>query len=431
MFEEEALSENVNAFSRPIENFHQCNTFFQIHYSATKDIVPLVTYNIHIMGRLSGTLSRAARQLLSKSEPPFAGLPTPPPTTTSASPGASSSATSQISFSMEPNNESTMPLGSASDITHQRPPQRPSQSLDKSSSSSSDENVGSEDMITSVGNEKGNVADQGRTIEKTQAESLRSSSTNAPSSITERELMRTIADALLDRFFNDARAEARWVRRDRKARKAAVRRARSIFSAPPSPSSSANLPAGPRKVDFAHPSSSLHDIRHYNNGSPPLHFTNTPGNDGSTTSNSNLDDANEAKIVQKHALAIPDKTVSPASLAFPAHMRGLADADAPEVYIVIKSRAILKASGVFDHVLHTIEGVYGGKTDANNKVYDMYQEEMAKGDLTHFIRFHQKGQGNPYYCWETATRTTDGDHVRVGIETYHVKAQSNEPDRAA
>jgi hypothetical protein len=106
------------------------------------------------------------------------------------------------------------------------------------------------------------------------------------------------------------------------------------------------------------------------------------------------------------------------------------DADPPKAYIVIQSTSHMLAAGIWDTVRHAIKGVYQSKKDANNKVLSLYQQVV--GDRTfvrHQIRLWNKGEGSPYYHWETGGEMIDNCHVRVHVEEWAVISESNQPEK--
>ncbi|KAE9377748.1 hypothetical protein N431DRAFT_461331 [Stipitochalara longipes BDJ] len=176
------------------------------------------------------------------------------------------------------------------------------------------------------------------------------------------------------------------------------------------PSSSASVPAVPKSVGFAEASSSRHEIHHYHQSSPPASVRSLAASDrppstlGSKASSTH-------RIIKPH----------------PKHMQGLADADPPNVYVVIKETAQTKDGGYWDQVLHKIQGIYWSERDANNKVVSMYNQFVM--DITINISFYPKGYGSPFYRWETS-KMVDESYIRVRVEKWSVKAESNEPEVA-
>jgi hypothetical protein len=105
-------------------------------------------------------------------------------------------------------------------------------------------------------------------------------------------------------------------------------------------------------------------------------------------------------------------------------MQAQADSKSPKVYIVILSTARANHVGTWDQILHRIQGVYQSEQDADNKVISMYN--VAVSDPRYQITFRAKGQGSPFFYWETSNMV-DGGHMRVWVERWGVKAESNEP----
>jgi hypothetical protein len=174
----------------------------------------------------------------------------------------------------------------------------------------------------------------------------------------------------------------------------------------PAPTSSANVLASPKNVDFAGPSSPLHKIRRYSEAFPPSSVRNAPEKDKLSASGSKTDKPNSILKPQ------------------PQEMQAQADSNSPKVYVVILSTARANHIGTWDQILHKIQGVYQGEQDADNKVISMYN--VAVSDPRYQITFRAKGQGSPFYYWETSNMV-DGGHMRVWVERWGVKAESNEP----
>ena len=174
----------------------------------------------------------------------------------------------------------------------------------------------------------------------------------------------------------------------------------------PASTSSANVLASPKNVDFAGPSSPLHTVRRYSEALPPSSVRNAPENDKLLALGSKTDNLNGILKLR------------------PQDMQAQADSKSPKVYIVILSTASANHVGTWDQILHRIQGVYQSEQDADNKVISMYN--VAVSDPRYQITFRAKGQGSPFFYWETSNMV-DGGHMRVWVERWGVKAESNEP----
>jgi hypothetical protein len=121
----------------------------------------------------------------------------------------------------------------------------------------------------------------------------------------------------------------------------------------PAPTSSANPQASPKNVDFAEPSSLLHKVRRFSQALPASSIRNAPEHDRTSVSESKTENLNGILKLQ------------------PQGMQAQANADPPEVYLVILSTVRAKHVGHWDQILHRIQGVYESEKDADNKVISM------------------------------------------------------------
>jgi hypothetical protein len=185
----------------------------------------------------------------------------------------------------------------------------------------------------------------------------------------------------------------------------------------PSDEEEDKVPVLPKNVGFAKPEQN--GVIQFHKGSPPSSVGLTQEDGGQSNPNPGL-----------------SKSYGWILVPYSKDMKLLSDADASRLtnpdtsrlYLVIKEQAALDAVGVWDQVISKIKGVYQSEKDANNKVVAMYDEEEV--NIRHNIRLRNKGQGSPFYGYETVGNMEDGPLVRVHVECWNVRAESNEPERA-
>jgi hypothetical protein len=174
-------------------------------------------------------------------------------------------------------------------------------------------------------------------------------------------------------------------------------------------------PVSLKNVEFAHPE--RNGLHQFHEGSPPSSVSQTQMNSGPSNSKDNAD--SDGWLLMPYPKDTKRLSDSEASR--------LINAKAAKVYVVIKEMARAEAVGAWDQVISKIQGVYQSEKDANNKVVSMYHE--AEVNIRHQIRLGHKGQGSPFYRWETAGNMVDGILERVRVESWVVRAQSNEPEK--
>jgi hypothetical protein len=171
----------------------------------------------------------------------------------------------------------------------------------------------------------------------------------------------------------------------------------------------------PKNVEFTHPE--RNGLHQFHEDSPPSSVSQIQMNGRSSNSKDNAD--RDGWLLMPYPKDIKRLSDAEASK--------LTNAETSSVYVVIKEVARAEAVGAWDQVISKIQGVYQSERDANNKVLSMYHE--AEVNIRHQIRLGYKGQGSPFYRWETAGQMVDGILVRVHVERCYVRPESNEPEK--